>query len=241
VREKNAFVVGGLVLLLLLLPLGALVHVDAQFPGSLAGSLIGITGAVLMLVPFAYLVIKRTPALHDRVTRHVSMRTLLAIHIYAGVLGPLLGLIHAAHTFNSPLGVSLTGLMLVVVVSGYIGRYLLSQISRALRGRRSDLAALQAALPALPADVPASPMASFLGWSRRLLERDAPVLAGDAPISRRRVAGAIADFEFAVRAEAVVQTLFDAWLKMHIVIAMVLYALLALHIWSGLCYGPRWP
>ena len=50
-REKNALVIGGLVVLLTLLPFGYLFHVNPRFPGSLPGSLIGIVGAALMLVP----------------------------------------------------------------------------------------------------------------------------------------------------------------------------------------------
>lgn len=236
-QEHESLVVGGLVVLLVGFPLGFLVHVSARFPGSLVGSLIGILGAVLMLAPFAYLVIKRVEPLKARVTRHVSMRTLLTIHIYAGILGPLLGLIHAAHKFESPLGVSLTGLMLVVVVSGYVGRYLLGQLGRAIRGRQADLASLRAALDRrAPADT-ASPRSGVWQNLRDLfVHREG---RPEAP-SAARLAGAIADIEFAVRAEAVAKLLFERWLKLHIVIAMALYALLALHIWSGLYYGLRW-
>jgi len=236
-QERESLVVGGLVVLLVGFPLGFLVHVSARFPGSLPGSLIGISGAVLMLAPFAYLAIKRAPPLKARVTRYVSMRTLLTIHIYAGILGPLLGLIHAAHKFESPLAVSLTGLMLVVVLSGYIGRFLLGQLGHAIRGRQSDLATLRAALDRAPPTEMAPVKLSF--WRTLgdgLIWRD----ASQAVASQARLAVAIADIEFAVRAEALVKELFDRWLKLHIVIAMALYALLVLHIWSGLYYGLRW-
>ena len=231
-HERESLVVGGLVLLLVGFPLGFLVHVSARFPGSLAGGLIGILGASLMLAPFAYLVIKRVPPLKAWVTRRVSMRTLLTIHIYAGILGPLLGLVHAAHKFESPLGVSLTGLMLVVVVSGYVGRYLLSQLGRAIRGRQSELTALRAALERLPPEE-APP------W-RRIREVFVRAETDAKGPSATHLASAIADIEFAVRAEALLNVLFERWLKLHIIIAIALYALLALHIWSGLYYGLRW-
>lgn len=235
-QERESLVVGGLVLLLVGFPLGFLVHVSARFPGSLAGSLIGIAGAVLMLVPFAYLGIKRLPGLKSRVTRRVSMRTLLTIHIYAGILGPLLGLVHAAHKFESPLGVSLTGLMLIVVVSGYVGRYLLNQLGRAIRGRQAELASLREALDRQALLEPPRPDPSWWRLGLAVLRHDDKA-ATPSPI---RLAETIADLEFAVRAEALVKVLFERWLKLHIVIAMALYALLALHIWSGLYYGLRW-
>ena len=242
-KERGELVVGGLVLLLLIFPLGFLVHVSPRFPGSLPGSLVGIAGAVLMLVPFAYLVVKRAPGLQRRVTRRVSMRTLLAIHVYAGVLGPILGMVHAAHKFESPIGVSLTGMMLVVVISGYTGRYLLGQTAKAVRGRRANLAAVKAALartPADPRDEHHTASASLLDRLRRTFLAPEPAAASKQPASRRSLAEAAADLEFAVRAEAVVNDLFGRWLKLHIVIAMILYALLALHVWSGLYYGLRW-
>ena len=70
----------------------------------------------LMLIPLVYLIVKRLPWLKQGVTRAVSMRSLLAIHMYAGVLGPILGVLHSGHTFNSPLGISLTAMMIVVVL-----------------------------------------------------------------------------------------------------------------------------
>jgi uncharacterized membrane protein YsdA (DUF1294 family) len=251
-QERGAVVVGGLVLLLLLFPLGAVLHVSPRFPGSLAGSLVGIAGAALMLVPLLYLVVKRVPRLRRSVTRRVSMRTLLAVHIYAGVLGPILGVVHTAHKFRSPLGVSLLGMTLVVVVSGYVGRYLLGQIGRAIQGRRSELAALAAAFERASAEAASDPgpppawRGLLARWSSRLLapagpRADAVAAAPGAAAERAlRLADAMADTEYAIRAEEVVRDLFTKWLKLHIAIAMILYALLALHVWSGLYYGLRW-
>ena len=237
-RERNAIVVGALVLLLVALPLGYVVHISPRFPGSLAGSVIGISGAVLMLVPFAYLVIKRVPALHDRVTRRVAMRTLLSVHIYAGILGPILGVIHSGHKFDSPLGAALMGMMLVVVLSGYTGRYLLGRIGLAVRGRRAELAQLRFSFAAAGDDAAAGEVGERPGGLLRALFRSESPGGGEP--DRRSVAEALADLEYAVRAEEVVDSLFRKWLRLHIVIATILYALLALHIWSGLYYGLRW-
>lgn len=244
-QESSRIIVGGLVLFLAVFVFGFVVHVSPRFPGSLTGSLIGITGALLMLVPLLYLVVKRVPFLKTHVTHVVSLRTLLAIHIYAGVLGPILGVIHSAHKFRSPLGVSLTGMMLVVVLSGYIGRYLLVQISTAIQGRRSELAALTNALDrelstaaSIQQPIATGMLARVARWFFAPFGNAAlPGPQGADPV---RLANAIADVEYAIRAEEVARDLFGTWLKLHIVIAMVLYGLLALHVWSGLYYGLRW-
>ena len=217
-RERAPRLIGALVVLLLALPLGYLVHVSPRFPGSLEGSLIGIAGALLLLAALAYPVVKRVPWIHDRVTPAVSLPTLLTLHIYAGVLGPILGVIHSAHKFSSPLGVALVAAMLVVVLSGYVGRFYLGRVAKGVRGRSSELAALQA---------------KFLNASN--LGDDA---AGD--VARGDAALAIADTEYAVRAEQAAQRLLQRWLILHILVGVLVYVLLMLHIWAGLYFGLRW-
>jgi uncharacterized membrane protein YraQ (UPF0718 family) len=230
---------GALVLLVTSLPAGFILHASPSFPGSFAGSLVGIVGAILMFVPFLYLVIKRIPMLRRLVTKHISLRTLLSFHIHAGAIGPILAMLHSAHKFESPIGLSLVGMMIVVVLSGYIGRYLLVQIGEALAGRRSDLARLTVAfertesLPSWDA-----PRPGIIGKSVESLT-PFQILHVAGP-NRLQLAKAMADVEFAIRAEEVMRDLFTKWLKLHIAIATILYALLTIHVWSGFYFGLRW-
>lgn len=233
-RERGAVAIGALVLLLALLPLGAFIHAAPRFPGSLAGSLLGIAGALLIVLSTSYTLAKRVPRLHAWTTRRLDARLLLALHVYAGILGAILGLIHAAHTFNSPLGVSLTGIMILVILSGYAARYLLAQVARAIRGRKSELAALQASLTAPGETIPVPPPRGL--W-RALFEPEAPETGLASP---EQIAGAIADTEYAIRSEGAANRLFGAAHNAHIALAIILVALLALHIWAALYYGLRW-
>jgi hypothetical protein len=50
-KEREPFIVGGLVALLLVLWLGFLFHASPRFAGSLWGGVFGVSGALLMLVP----------------------------------------------------------------------------------------------------------------------------------------------------------------------------------------------
>ncbi|MGE0665769.1 MAG: hypothetical protein AB7O49_04335 [Sphingomonadales bacterium] len=248
-QERSATVIAALVLLLLIFALGFLVHVSARFPGSFTGSVIGAAGAILILVALSYAPLKRVPLLHDRLKRHVSERTLLTIHVYAGVLGPFLGLIHAAHKLESPLGVSLTGIMMLVVISGYIGRYLLLQLSLAVRGRKSQLAMLKTELATLTAGqnkvtATAPETVQFNARLGRLslifATAEKPMDRVDSPPAATDLASAIADTEYAIRAENATKGLFDASLTLHGILGAILLALLAVHIWSGFYYGLRW-
>ena len=116
-KERERYVATGLLVLLLVLWGGFVFHRSPEFPGSLAGGVIGIIAALLMFVPLLYLIIKRVKPLKSRVTRTVSMRTMLTWHIYTGLAAPILALIHSGHRFDSTLGISMTLLMLLVVIS----------------------------------------------------------------------------------------------------------------------------
>ncbi len=127
--EREGIVITGVVSVLLLAWLGFFLHRSPRFPGSGLGAVFGIAAAVLMLVPLAYTIAKRIPALNARITPHVSMKTLMTLHVYAGLLGPLLAIVHTGHKFDSWLGIALTAVLRLVVVSGFAVRYLLTFVA----------------------------------------------------------------------------------------------------------------
>jgi uncharacterized membrane protein YsdA (DUF1294 family) len=191
-----------------------------------------------MLVPLAYVLVKRIPSLRARVTRRVKMSTLLALHVYAGVLGPIFAVIHSAHKFQSPIGLALVAVTIVVVITGYIGRYLLRRISVATRARKAELAEFQGALSSDAAIHPGSaPKKHNFGLLRILFVTEDDE---EAKVGRSDAALALADAEQAVRTEEAAERLLKQWLAIHIILSAILYALLALHIWAGLFYGLRW-
>lgn len=247
-KERERIIVTGLVVLMLILWLGFLAHRSPRFAGSLAGGVLAVSGSVLMLVPLAYLVVKRVKPLNRWVTRFVPMRTLLAWHIYAGVLGPILVLLHTGHKFESPLGIALTGMTLLVVLSGFAGRYMMQQFSQTIREKREMLTRLEVSYRATASELAAHPeqvavLRPFAGLPGRMFagvflrdEAGAPSAAARAVA----LAGAIADVEYAIKSHESFKAAFKWWLKFHILIAVVLYALLALHVWSGIHFGLRW-
>lgn len=87
-------------------------------PAGLIGHGLGILGGLLMLVAqTAYTWRKRPERSGPGPTR-----LWLQIHVVAGLVGPYLILLHTAFRFRGLAGV-LTLLMLVVVLSGCVGRY----------------------------------------------------------------------------------------------------------------------
>lgn len=247
-KERERIVASGLVVLMLIAWLGFLVHRSPRFAGSLWGGVMGVSGALLMLVPLAYMVVKRIPPLKRAVTRRVSMPTLLAWHIYAGILGPILALLHTGHKFASPLGIALTALTLVVVLSGFAGRYLMSQFSQTIREKRELLTRLESAYRQTAGELAAHPeqaaaLQAFSGfWTRLAAGFVFPVRQQTESVPARalRLAESIADVEYAIKTHETFKGWFAAWLKFHIAISLALYVLLALHVWVGIYFGLRW-
>lgn len=250
-QERESTVVGGLVVLMLILWLGFLLHRSRTFPGSGLGHAIGIVGAILMLVPLAYLFVKRIPALRKAVTKRVPMRTLLAWHIYAGILGPVLVLLHTGHHFESVLGATLAGLTIVVVLSGYVGRYLMRNISAELREKKAQLDQIGVAYEQMQQTLASSTTAPAVVVRRgRLWRRLADAFfvndAGNDPtltaIATRamRIAESRADLEYAIGTHERFKRWFGRWLRWHIGLSMLLYLLMALHVWATIYFGLRW-
>jgi hypothetical protein len=250
-KERERIIVSGLVVLMLLLWLGFLLHRSPRFAGSFWGGVLAVSGSALMLVPLAYLVVKRIKPLKRWIARFISMRTLLTWHIYAGVFGPILVLLHTGHKFDSTLGIALTAMMLLVVLSGFTGRYLMNQFSQTIHEKREMLTQLELAYRQTAGELAAHPeqrllLRPFSGllsrWVASVLLRS--VSAGSASVAAPKraiaLAESIADVEYAIKSHEMFKQLFGWWLRLHIVISIILYVLLALHVWSGIHFGIRW-
>ena len=249
--EREPIVATTLIMIILVAWGGGAFHVSPHFAGSLLGGALGVSGALLMLGPLVYLVIKRVKSIKAAVTRHVSMRTLLIWNIYAGMVGSLLVLLHTGHKFESVLGTSLTALTLVVVFSGFVGRYLLRQIGDDVRKKRGLLSQLYEEYDAASERLTMEPERRGLihplrsAFLRAFLTKSATTDAPGAmdvgsPVVVARLVGAISDVESAIEARETFKRWFSRWLRLHIVLATSLYLLLALHIWASIHFGLRW-
>ncbi len=244
-KERERIVVTGVVGILLFSWLGFLVHRSPRFAGSGVGAAFGIAGAVLMLVPLAYPLVKRIPVLNGRITPHVSMQSLLAAHVYAGILGPMFAIIHTGHKFDSPLGIALTAVMLLVVVSGFAVRYLLTYVGHEITDKllllqtaRGDLDSAWGVLENSPAEMRAIPKAPLLTAGLASFGFELP---SGGPVGEVvRIAESVADLEYAVRTHELLKRWFARSLKLHIILSVVFYVLLGLHVWAGIHFGLRW-
>jgi hypothetical protein len=215
VTHKEQLTVGLLLATVALFAPGFLLHAAPRFPGSLAGSLLGILGATAMVLLLVCSLAKRLTWLKDR----VSLRAFLSLHVYAGAVGAVFGILHTGHKYQSPLGMALVTAMLILVLSGFVGRYYLARIGTDIRDQRQELGVLRIRYDmfvanGLAAAWPGVPMPALIA--------------------------AIADLEDAIDRREALKAACSRWVILHIIAAIVFYPLLALHIWSGIYHGLRW-
>ena len=106
-------------------------------PSGPAGQTFGIVGALLMTVPFIYMLRKRV----RRFRAAGSLKTWLEIHLFCGIVGPVLVTFHTSFKFNGIVSAAYWS-MAIVVLSGFAGRYLYVQIPRSIRGGELNRAEL---------------------------------------------------------------------------------------------------
>ena len=109
--------------------------------GELFGHSIGIVGFILMLATeILYSLRKRS-----RSAAWGKMSTWLQFHIFTGLVGPYMVLLHTSWKFNGIAGAT-TLLTIIIVFSGFIGRYVYTRIPRTMDGLEIEGALSQEAL-----------------------------------------------------------------------------------------------
>ena len=97
--------------------------------GELFGHGIGILGFLMMLMTETLYSLRK----RSRSVRWGKMSTWLQFHIFTGLVGPFMVLLHTSWKFNGIAGVT-TLFTVIIVISGFIGRYIFTRIPRTLDG-----------------------------------------------------------------------------------------------------------
>ena len=97
------------------------------------GRYLGICGTILLLLSFVYSLRKR------KIINFGSPKELLNVHEYLSWAGVLMILVHAGWHFSAVLPWLAVLLMVVVVASGFTGKFLLREAREHLKVRRQEL------------------------------------------------------------------------------------------------------
>ena len=97
--------------------------------GELFGHSLGIVGFIFMLMTeILYSLRKRS-----RSVKWGRLSSWLQFHIFTGLVGPYMVLLHSSWKFNGIAGIT-TLFTMIIVVSGFTGRYIFTRIPRTLDG-----------------------------------------------------------------------------------------------------------
>ena len=244
-KNRERILVTSLFALLVFAWLGFLLHVSPRFAGSGMGAVFGISATVLLLAPLGYVVVKRVPLLKERATKYISLQGWMSVHIYTGILGAVFAIIHTGHKYDSPLGIALTATMMLVIVSGFVLRYLTPFVNLDMKDKllllqtaRGDLDSAWGVLEKSAAERKGFPKAPLLTAGLASLGL---TFASDSPAGQvTTLAEGVADIEYSIRTDELLKRWFSRALKIHITLSVAMYALLAAHIASGIYFGLRW-
>lgn len=121
-----------------------LANMPALAPSTHAGYYIGIVGASLMLLLMSYPLYKRVRAFRTWGTTRFWFR----LHMVCGLLGPALIIVHSGLNMRSMNAAWAFWSMVVVAVSGVMGRFLYRRIHRGMHGELETAQTLAAAVAA---------------------------------------------------------------------------------------------
>ncbi|MFO7625243.1 MAG: hypothetical protein R6V73_12900 [Anaerolineales bacterium] len=180
--------------------------------GELFGHGIGILGFAMMLMTETLYSIRK----RSRRARWGRISSWLSFHIFTGITGPFLVMLHSSWKFNGLAGV-LTLMMVVVVGSGVFGRYLYTAIPRTADGKEAQRELIEAEIHALEKALqsenqPASKELKRLERQQRDLNRQLQRLSA----ARRSL---------------------SLWHAVHIPLGMAMFAAALVHILGSLYYA----
>jgi hypothetical protein len=104
----------------------------------LVGHGLGIVGTGFVFLTLLYVIRKKI----KRLSRVGTMKGWLEFHIFCGIFGPILVTLHTTLKFNGIVSVAYWS-MVLVVLSGFVGRYLFVRIPKTIRGKELDRSELE--------------------------------------------------------------------------------------------------
>lgn len=237
---------------------GVIVQSGIPEAGAFVGHSLGVIGFVLMLsTETLYSLRKRSTR-----ARWGRMSKWMQFHIFTGIVGPFLVFLHTAWRFQGLAGV-LTLMTGIVVLSGFIGRYIYTAVPRNADGLLTEVGQLERSLLEVEQKLKSAlPEANILldeagegdvsGYHLILVRGLSGLLARRRWRRRLRGMGGIASEQMRelemmlqrrhellrqVRSQTIARSMLAAWHTVHIPIGMALFVVAFAHIGAALYYS----
>ena len=204
----------------------------------------------MMLVPVAYSLRKKW----RRLSRVGSMKTWLDVHIFCGIVGPVLITLHSALKFNGLISVAYWSMM-AVMLSGFVGRYLYVRVPRTIRGAELNYEEIVARAATLRAELESTGLPqplldvleqaegtprSLARWRRlRAVRHDMLGRGFPAALVAEAIDAASARASLIRRLGYLQRTrrLFAMWHVFHLPLVYVMFLIAAVHVGVALYLG----
>ena len=186
----------------------------------LLGHSLGIVGFVLMLMTETLYSLRKRAMHRPR----GSMQAWLRFHIFTGIVGPYLVILHSAWSFNGLAG-ALTAMTIVVVGSGFIGRYIYTAVPRTADGVMVEAQDLRMQIDALRLGAAERTAASAAATSRGVRGEE------------KATAGRLHDLERQLAALRWARRTLATWHAIHIPLGMALFVMAFVHIGAAVYYA----
>ena len=234
-------------------------------PNGTAGLAYGYVGVLLLSILVSYSARKRWRFLSGL----GRLRRWLDVHIFCGILGPAFITMHAGFRFHGLIAIGYWS-MIGVMLSGFVGYYLYSQVPRALSGAKlaaealdEEIQALDAALVERYGMTPAQlaalrraagvdnaatsrPLAGLFFLLRQDIGTALGLRRSAVPghgAAARQMRALVQERQRVERRRAFLrhtESLFGYWHAIHKPFAILLFAMLAVHIGIAIWLGYAW-
>ncbi|MCK5638323.1 MAG: hypothetical protein KAH67_06390, partial [Flavobacteriaceae bacterium] len=104
-------------------------------PSGVYGQGLGVIGTFMIVFGVAIYIARKR---YGFLSKHIRLKHMLEFHIFLCILGPILILFHTAFKFGGIVSIAFWS-MVIVVLSGVIGRFIYIQIPRTIEGRELSL------------------------------------------------------------------------------------------------------
>jgi hypothetical protein len=143
--------------------------------GDFFGHSLGVVGFLLMVMTESLYTLRK----RSRSARWGRVSSWLQFHIFTGLVGPYMVLLHSSWKFNGLAGIVML-MTVVVVISGFIGRYIYTAIPRTADGLEIEAGELQQRIQELELEID-SWRGKQPALSNQMLEYSAVPISGTTP------------------------------------------------------------
>lgn len=209
----------------------------------LFGHGLGILGFLLMLMTETLYSLRK----RSRSARWGRMSDWLEFHIFTGIVGPFMVLLHTSWKFNGLAGV-VTLLTVVIVASGFVGRYIYTRLPRTVSGAEAEAEMLHTEVARLRTFISRHAQREVLGaigelrgpfrsLRARLAIASLPKESRDSAWALFQLSEQRRSLEKSLATLGNARRMLAVWHAVHIPIGMALFSAAFVHVIAALYYA----